>query len=49
MKALFITYGDLEFLLEIMHSCQNNPGKSYTEKKNYAYTFWLFNFYKLFI
>ena len=33
MKALFIIYTDLECLLEKMHSCQNNPEKSYTEKK----------------
>ena len=28
-----IIYADLECLLEKMHSCQNNPEKSYTEKK----------------
>ena len=33
MKAPLMIYADLEFLLEIMHSCQNNPEKSYTEKK----------------
>ena len=27
-------YADFECLLEKMHSCQNNPEKSYTEKKN---------------
>ena len=26
-------YADLECLIEKMHSCQNNPEKSYTEKK----------------
>ena len=26
-------YADLEILLEKMHSCQNNPENSYTEKK----------------
>ena len=26
-------YADLECLLKKMHSCQNNPEKSYTEKK----------------
>ena len=26
-------YADLECLLEKMYSCQNNPGKSYTERK----------------
>ena len=26
-------YADLECLLEKMHSCKNNPEKSYTEKK----------------
>ena len=33
LKAPFIIYVDLECLLEKMHSCQNNPEKSYTEKK----------------
>ena len=33
MKASLMIYADLEFLLEIMHSCQNNPEKPYTEKK----------------
>ena len=27
-------YVDLECLFEKMHSCQNNPKKSYTDKKN---------------
>ena len=34
IKAPFMIYADLECLLEKMHSCQNNLGKSYTEKKN---------------
>ena len=33
MKAPAIIYADLECLLEKMYSCQNNPEKSYTEKK----------------
>ena len=33
IKAPAITSADLECLLEKIHSCQNNPGKSYTEKK----------------
>ena len=33
LKAPAIIYADLERLLEEMHSCQNNFGKSYTEKK----------------
>ena len=33
LKAQFMIYADLECLLEKMHSCQNNPEKSYTEKK----------------
>ena len=41
MKVLFIIYADLECLLKKMHSCQNYPKKSYTEKM-YAYTLWLF-------
>ena len=34
LKAPSIIYADLQCLLEKMHSCQNNPEKSYTEKKN---------------
>ena len=34
LKAPFMIYADFECLLEKMHSCQNNPEKSYTEKKN---------------
>ena len=33
LKSPAIIYADLECLLEKMFSCQNNPGKSYTEKK----------------
>ena len=33
MRAPFVTYADLECLLEKMHSCQNNPEKSYIEKR----------------
>ena len=33
LKALFMIYDDLESLLEKIHLCQNNPEKSYTEKK----------------
>ena len=33
LKVPAIIYADLECLLEKMHSCQNNPEKSYTEKK----------------
>ena len=34
LNVPFMIYADLECLLEKMHSCQNNPEKSYTEKKN---------------
>ena len=34
LKVPFIIYSDLECLLEKMESCQNDPKKSYTEKKN---------------
>ena len=37
MKSLripFVTYTDLEYLLLKQQPCQNNPDKSYTEKKN---------------
>ena len=33
LNAPAIIYADLECLLEKMHSCQNNPEKSYTENK----------------
>ena len=33
MKVPAIIYADLECLLKKMHSCQNNPEKSYVEKK----------------
>ena len=33
LKVPFIIYADLEYLLEKIHSRQNNPRKSYTEKK----------------
>ena len=33
LKALFIIYADLEYLLEKMHSCQNIFEKVYKEKK----------------
>ena len=32
LKVLFMIYADFECLLEKMHSCQNNLGKSYTGK-----------------
>ena len=34
LKAPAIIYADLKCLLVKMYSCQNNPEKSYTEKKN---------------
>ena len=34
LKVPPIIYADLECLLEKMLLCQNNPEKSYTEKKN---------------
>ena len=33
LKAPFIIYADLECLLKKINTCQNNPEKSYTEKK----------------
>ena len=33
LKVPFMIYANLECLLEKTHSCQNNPEKSYTEKK----------------
>ena len=34
LSAPFMIYADLECLLEKMHSCRNNPGKSSTHEKN---------------
>ena len=33
IKVPFVTYADLECLLKKINTCQNNPDKSYTEKK----------------
>ena len=33
VKVLAIIYADLECLLRKVHSCRNNPERSYTEKK----------------
>ena len=33
LKVPFIIYADLESLLKKIHSCQNNPEKSYAKKK----------------
>ena len=33
LKVSFIIYADLECLLQKLNTCQNNPEKSYTEKK----------------
>ena len=34
LKAPLVIYADLECLLEKMHSRQNNPEKTHTDKKN---------------
>ena len=34
LKVPFIIYADLECLLKKIDTCQNNPKKSYTEKKS---------------
>ena len=34
LKDPFMIYAGLKCFLEKMYSCQNNPKKSYTEKKN---------------
>ena len=49
MRAPLVIYADLKCLLEKMHSCQNNPEKSYTEKKIKHTPIWLLIVYKLFI
>ena len=36
LKAPFSIYLDLECILKEVQSCQNNPEKSYTEKKGYT-------------
>ena len=33
LKYLFIMYLDLECILQVIHTCQNNQNKSYTENK----------------
>ena len=33
LKVPFVIYADLECLLKKINTCQNNPDKSYTEKK----------------
>ena len=33
LKVPYIIYGDIESLLQKIDTCQNNPKKSYTEKK----------------
>ena len=33
LKVPFVIYADLECLLRKINTCQNNPNKSYTEKK----------------
>ena len=49
-KAPVVIYADLECLFEKIHWCQNNPEKSYTEKKIKHMTCgWLLIVYKLFI
>ena len=37
LKVPFIIYADLECLLLKINTCQNNPDKSYTEKKQSIY------------
>ena len=49
IKTPDIIYANLEGLLEKMHSCQNNPEISHTEKKSGAYIFWLPIVYILFL
>ena len=43
LKVANIIYMDLESLLIKQQSSRNNPEKSYTEKKNYSWSQWLFN------
>ena len=49
LKVPFMNYADLECFLEKTDSCQNNPEKSFPEKKSQAYTFRLVMGYMLFI
>ena len=50
LKAPFTIYADLECLLPKMHSCQNNPEKSYTERKTkHKPSGWLFMEFNFFI
>ena len=49
MKVPFIIYVDLESQLEQIHSCHNKSWKIIHRKKNYAYAFWVFIVYIMFI
>ena len=50
MNCPFIIYVDSECLHKKMDTCQNDPQKSYTEKKkNKHKPYWLCNAYTLFI
>ena len=49
LKVPFMIYADLECFLEKTDSFQNNPEKSFPEKKSQAYTFRLLIGYMLFI
>ena len=48
MKVSSIIYADLEYLLEKMNTCHNNPEKLSATKIK-IYTLWLFIVYTMFI
>ena len=49
MKLPFVIYADLECVLKKIHSFQSDPEKTYTRKKRWTYTLWLFIVYTMFI
>ena len=49
LEVSFMIYADLKCLLGKIDTCQNDPKKSYTEKKSRAYAFRLLMGYTLFI
>ena len=49
LKAPHVFFLDLECFFKKVQSSQNNPEKSYTEKKSYTRAFWLGIVYKMFI
>ena len=48
-KALFVIYADLEYLLEKINGCRNNPENSFITKVSKTYSIRFFNVYNIII